>query len=188
MSDTTRAFLLGVLRDDMNLRVTEDDLGPEVPLGSSGLGLESLDLVELGMQADETLGVAVPDEDYRLISSYTVGEFLDYLDTRLGAAGGSPVTRDGVRDATGRPADPPVTAADIRALLASNSAIALPTDLRSDQEFELDSLGRTWFAHELSQRFGLTVDATDDRLAGATSIDGLTEYVRAALPSGRSRG
>jgi acyl carrier protein len=83
MSETTRDFLVDLLRGTMNLDLSDDQLNDDVPLGSSGIGLESLDFTELVMHAEATLGVSIPDEDATRIASFTVGELLDYLDGHL---------------------------------------------------------------------------------------------------------
>jgi acyl carrier protein len=83
MSERTRAFLLEVLADDLNLDLTEAQLRDELPLGSAGLGMESLNFVELAMQAERRLGVPVPDSDLDRIASFTVGELIEHLDQRL---------------------------------------------------------------------------------------------------------
>ena len=83
MSQATRAFLMTVLAEEMNLEVSEADLSDDLPLGSSGLALESLNFTELVMHAERTLGVSIPDSDIDKIASFTVGELIDYLDARL---------------------------------------------------------------------------------------------------------
>ncbi|MGI8665126.1 MAG: acyl carrier protein [Jatrophihabitans sp.] len=83
MSQTTRAFLMTVLAEEMNLEVSEADLSDDLPLGSSGLALESLNFTELVMHAERTLKVSIPDADIDKIASFTVGELIDYLDARL---------------------------------------------------------------------------------------------------------
>lgn len=83
MSEQTLRFLLDVLADDLNLEVSEATLRNEVPLGSSGLGMESLNFTELVMHAERRFGIVIPDSDLNRITSFTVGELLGYLDGRL---------------------------------------------------------------------------------------------------------
>lgn len=83
MGKSTRAFLLKVLRDDMNLDVEDALLTDDLPLGSSGLDLESIGFTELALHAETQLGVRIPDRDLGTISGYTVRQFTDYLDDRL---------------------------------------------------------------------------------------------------------
>lgn len=82
VSDTSRAFLLDTLSNEMNLGITDADIEPDVPIGSTGLDLGSLDIVELTMQAERAFGVKIPDEDIDRIAGGTVGDLIGYLDER----------------------------------------------------------------------------------------------------------
>jgi acyl carrier protein len=167
VSERTKQFLVSILHEDMNLDIDRDRLTPDLPLGSSGLGLESLDLVQLAMQAEGKLGVGISDEDTSRIASFTVGELLDYLDQRLGR-------------------DPPgMTPSRLRELLAANTRVGLAETTPLDQEFVLDSLALTWMLHELKEQCGLDPDPEEPRLSGVTTIERMAGYLGELSPGGQ---
>ncbi len=83
MTQRTRDFLIHVLRDTMNLRIDDATLTDDTPIGSSGLALESMEIVELALHTEQELGVAIPDEDLGRVSRFTVGELIGYLDAGI---------------------------------------------------------------------------------------------------------
>lgn len=176
MSEKTRQFLIKVLHEDMNLSIDDDSLTPDLPLGSAGIGLESLDFIQLGMEADSELGVAVPDEDISVIASLTVGGFLDYLDQRLGIGDAS--------DA-GAPGGLPMPPSKLRDVLAANTQVGITQATALDEEFVLDSLALTWVLYVLKEHYGLAPDPEDPRLSGDTTIERIAGYVNELRISGR---
>ena len=83
MTQQTRDFFLHVLRDKMNLDIDDAALADNTPLGSSGLDLDSMGIIELAQHAEQQLGVAIPDEDLNAVARFTVRDLLDYLDARI---------------------------------------------------------------------------------------------------------
>ncbi|WP_433616661.1 acyl carrier protein [Dactylosporangium sp. CA-139114] len=77
---STTDFVIRVLEE--KLQLSADELSADVALGSSGLDLESIALIELGAHCEEGLGVVIPDEDYGRLPRMTVREFAEYLDAR----------------------------------------------------------------------------------------------------------
>lgn len=173
MSEKTRQFLIKVLHEDMNLSIDDDSLTPDLPLGSAGIGLESLDFIQLGMEADSELGVAVPDEDISVIASLTVGGFLDYLDQRLGLGDPSAPGTLGAPDTPDVPRMPPSTLRDV---LAANTQVGITETTPLDEEFVLDSLALTWVLYVLKEHYGLAPDPEDPRLSGDTTIERIAGY------------
>lgn len=47
------------------------------------LGLDSLDCVELVMDCERKFNIGVPDEDFEPMKTWTVGEFINYLQTKI---------------------------------------------------------------------------------------------------------
>jgi acyl carrier protein len=83
MTRQTRDFFIHVLRDKMNLDIDDAALADDTPLGSSGIELDSMSIIELAQHAEQQLGVTIPDEDLTTVARFTVGDLLDYLDTRI---------------------------------------------------------------------------------------------------------
>lgn len=47
----------------LNLEVTADEIGPEAPLYGEGLGLDSIDILELSLAISKTYGVQLKSDD-----------------------------------------------------------------------------------------------------------------------------
>ena len=78
MDDSIRAFVLTVLRDQMNLAIP-DDVGYDTPLGAEGLGLGSLIILELSMRSEDEYDVdIIPAFEGGFPKS--LGEFVDRVD------------------------------------------------------------------------------------------------------------
>jgi len=58
------------------------ELSPDLPLGSGGLGLDSVAMVEVLLECEEALGVAVAT-DVLGAPSLTVGSLIDALRARI---------------------------------------------------------------------------------------------------------
>lgn len=80
MYEETRAFILTVIRDVINLPLpekVEDDL----PLGEGGLGLESLATIELVLQLEGRYGIELPEEE---LDPALVPDFRSFVQTVVG--------------------------------------------------------------------------------------------------------
>ena len=70
------------------IQIVSDQLGVPVEEVSreskfvDDLKADSLDLVELGMEFEDTFDITIPDEDYEKIQ--TVGDAVDYIEQRQG--------------------------------------------------------------------------------------------------------
>ena len=68
------------------IQIVSDQLGVPVEEGTreskfvDDLKADSLDLVELGMEFEDTFDITIPDEDYEKIQ--TVGDAVDYIEQR----------------------------------------------------------------------------------------------------------
>ncbi|SEF00266.1 acyl carrier protein [Streptomyces sp. Ag109_O5-10] len=62
MHDETRAFVLTVVRDVINLPLP-DRIDDRTPLGDGGLGLESLATIELMLQLEGEYDIELPESE-----------------------------------------------------------------------------------------------------------------------------
>ncbi|MET8980056.1 phosphopantetheine-binding protein [Streptomyces sp. NPDC004539] len=75
----------------------------------------------------------------------------------------------------------PFTPETVRALLSDRNVFpGLPADLADDAELVLDSLGLVWLLHVVEERYGLTVEPSDEEIFELTSLRRLTAYLNAA--------
>ena len=58
----------------------------DVPLGATGLGLDSVRLVELLLLCEDELGVALPADALPAMPSLTVGHFVTWVGERVAAS------------------------------------------------------------------------------------------------------
>jgi acyl carrier protein len=69
----------------MHLDVPIADIDEDRELGASGLGMDSLDIVEVQVELEEKFGYVLPDDDFD--KARTVGELVDLVaQRRAGAA------------------------------------------------------------------------------------------------------
>jgi acyl carrier protein len=69
------------------LQVTPEQIGDELPLfGPDGLGLDSIDALELVVSMEKTFGVGVPNSDVAGEALQTVNTIHDYILEKRAAA------------------------------------------------------------------------------------------------------
>ena len=82
-----RAQIKEMLVKNLMLQVTPEQIGDELPLfGPDGLGLDSIDALELVVSMEKTFGVGVPSSDVAGKSLRTVNTIRDYILEKRGAA------------------------------------------------------------------------------------------------------
>jgi len=59
--------------------VTPDDIDPAAPLFGEGLGLDSIDALELVVALEKTYGIRIPDEDVGKEAFASVDALADYI-------------------------------------------------------------------------------------------------------------
>jgi acyl carrier protein len=83
-----RARIKEMLVKNLMLQVTADQIGDDLPLfGANGLGLDSIDALELVVSMEKTFGVGVPSSEVAGKALRTVNTIHDYiLEKRQAAA------------------------------------------------------------------------------------------------------
>lgn len=85
-----RARIKEMLVKNLMLQTTADQIGDDLPLfGANGLGLDSIDALELVVSMEKTFGVGVPNSEVAGKALKTVNTIHDYIVERR-AAGGQP--------------------------------------------------------------------------------------------------
>jgi len=88
MSDTDlRQSIKEMLVKNLMLQTTADQIGDDLPLfGPGGLGLDSIDALELVVSMEKTFGVGVPNSEVAARSLRTVNTIHDYILEKRAAA------------------------------------------------------------------------------------------------------
>jgi acyl carrier protein len=88
MSDhDLRPRIKEMLVKNLMLQVTPEQIGDDLPLfGPDGLGLDSIDALELVVSMEKTFGVGVPSSDVAAKALRTVNTIHDYILEKRGAA------------------------------------------------------------------------------------------------------
>lgn len=88
MSDTDlRQSIKEMLVKNLMLQTTVDEIGDDLPLfGPGGLGLDSIDALELVVSMEKTFGVGVPNSEVAAKALRTVNTIHDYILEKRAAA------------------------------------------------------------------------------------------------------
>ena len=62
MTETLRTDIKLAIIRSLRLPITADEIGDDVPLFGEGLGLDSIDVLELVLELERSFGVSVSDE------------------------------------------------------------------------------------------------------------------------------
>jgi acyl carrier protein len=81
MSDPNlRQRIKEMLVKNLMLQVTPEEIGDDTPLfGAGGLGLDSIDALELVVSMEKTFGVGVPNSEVASTALRTVNTIHDYI-------------------------------------------------------------------------------------------------------------
>ena len=80
MSDTVRNDIKLAIVRSLRLPITADEIGDDVPLFGEGLGLDSIDVLELVLELERSFGVSISDEatGARVLRTVnTIAEFVE---------------------------------------------------------------------------------------------------------------
>ena len=80
MSDTLRADIKQAIVRSLRLPITPAEIGDDIPLFGEGLGLDSIDVLELVLELERSFGVAITDEatGARVLRTVnTIAEFVE---------------------------------------------------------------------------------------------------------------
>jgi acyl carrier protein len=88
MSDIDlRQSIKEMLVKNLMLQTTAEEIGDDLPLfGPGGLGLDSIDALELVVSMEKTFGVGVPNSEVAAKALRTVNTIHDYILERRAAA------------------------------------------------------------------------------------------------------
>jgi acyl carrier protein len=82
-----RARIKEMLVKNLMLQVTPEQIGDDLPLfGTTGLGLDSIDALELVVSMEKTFGVGVPSSEVAGKALQTVNTIHDYILEKRSAA------------------------------------------------------------------------------------------------------
>lgn len=62
MTDTVRTDIKRAIVRSLRLPIAADEIGDDVPLFGEGLGLDSIDVLELVLELERSFGVSISDE------------------------------------------------------------------------------------------------------------------------------
>ena len=80
MSDTLRTDIKMAIVRSLRLPITAAEIGDDVPLFGEGLGLDSIDVLELVLELERSFGVSITDEatGARVLRTVnTIAEFVE---------------------------------------------------------------------------------------------------------------
>jgi acyl carrier protein len=78
-----------MLVKNLMLQITADQIGDDLPLfGPNGLGLDSIDALELAVSMEKTFGVSVPNSEVAGTALRSVNTIHDYILEKRAAASG----------------------------------------------------------------------------------------------------
>jgi acyl carrier protein len=92
MSDTDlRQSIKEMLVKNLMLQTTAEEIGDDLPLfGPGGLGLDSIDALELVVSMEKTFGVGVPNSEVAAKALRTVSTIHDYILEKRASAPAQP--------------------------------------------------------------------------------------------------
>lgn len=88
-----RAQIKEMMVKNLMLQITADQIADDAPLfGPNGIGLDSIDALELAVGLEKNFGVSVPNADVAAQVLRSVNSIHDYIVEKRGAAAGQPIS------------------------------------------------------------------------------------------------
>jgi acyl carrier protein len=85
--DTLRDQIKAMMVENLMLKVAKEEIGDDLPLfGPDGLGLDSIDALELVVSLEKHFGVTVPNSETARQALATVNTIADYVTANRKAA------------------------------------------------------------------------------------------------------
>ena len=81
MSDTLRADIKQAIVRSLRLPISADEITDEMQLFGEGLGLDSIDVLELVLELERSFGVAISDEGTGARVLRSVNTIADFVET-----------------------------------------------------------------------------------------------------------
>ena len=80
MNDSLREDIKKAIIRSLRLPITAAEIGDDVPLFGEGLGLDSIDVLELVLELERSFGVAIRDEETGARVLRTVNTIAEYVE------------------------------------------------------------------------------------------------------------
>lgn len=78
--DNLRAAIKEMMVENLMLKVTKEEIADDLPLfGPDGLGLDSIDALELAVSLEKRFGVALPNSEIARTALASVNALHDYV-------------------------------------------------------------------------------------------------------------
>jgi acyl carrier protein len=93
MDDTLRPRIKALIVKSLRLTIAPQEIADDIPLFGEGLGLDSIDALELVLEIEREFGVSIGDEHmgkHVLRSVNTIAEFIETQRAAGGAKAGGP--------------------------------------------------------------------------------------------------
>ena len=85
MSESLQAEIKQALVRGLRLPMSPDDIADDAPLfGPDGLGLDSVDVLELVLELERSFGVTIEDQDTGMQALRSVNSIADFIRARRG--------------------------------------------------------------------------------------------------------
>ena len=88
-SDDLKELIKEMLVTNLMLRTPKEEIANDLPLfGPDGLGLDSIDALQLVVSMEKTFGVGIPNSEVARVALATVNSIYDYIRQQGGAGAG----------------------------------------------------------------------------------------------------
>ncbi len=79
--DQLKAEIKEVIVRSLRLPISVDEIGDDTPLFGEGLGLDSIDVLELVLEIERSFGIAIRDEETGMTVLRSVDTIADFITT-----------------------------------------------------------------------------------------------------------